>query len=195
MTSDIQTPQSEANTSLSRKIGLQARAAREAKGLSIRAAAQQFQCSPRFVLQFEQGKPTARMDKVLQTLSGLGLQLSVHANGLDDASESREKTARIEARAKQGLYEQKLARAHERVAAMLAPDAVDPGAIKRARGQVRKWADNKICSQWYVDQWTGILAGSGRQIALKILKLEESAAKALFQNTPFGFLVREQMRP
>ncbi len=178
-----------------KQIGLQVRAARKAKGLSIRAAAQQLQCSPRFVLQLEQGKPTARMDKVLQTLSGLGLQLSVQAEGAAAPADSRQQTARLDARAKQGLHEERLARAHDRVATMLALDAAGPDAIERARSQVRKWADNHICSQWYVDQWGAILAGSGRDIALKMLRLEKSDAKALFQNTPFGFLVRGHMRP
>ncbi|CAN0243944.1 unnamed protein product, partial [Phaeothamnion confervicola] len=67
------------NAELSGQLGAQARSARKAKGLSIRAAAQHLGCSPRFVQELEQGKPTARMDKVLQTLSGLGLQLSVHS--------------------------------------------------------------------------------------------------------------------
>ena len=102
--------------------------------------------------------------------------------------------AQVQARGRQDLYEERLARAHERIAALLALDAVDPGALAQARGQVRKWAAQELCSQWYVDRWSDILAGTGREVAQKILALERQDAKALFQNTPFGFLVRAFLR-
>ncbi len=54
--------------------------------------------------------------------------------------------------------------------------------------------DQKLCSQWYIDQWNGILEGSGQQVAAKLARLAGADAQALFQNTPFGFLVREEMR-
>jgi transcriptional regulator with XRE-family HTH domain len=60
-----------------RRIGELARAAREARGLSIRSAAGEFGISPRFLHQLEHGKPTARMDKVHHALERLGLELSV----------------------------------------------------------------------------------------------------------------------
>jgi len=179
----------------SAQLGEQARAARKAQRLSIRAAAEQLHCSPRFVHELERGKPTARMDKVLQALSGLGLQLSVSARPANrDARVGGRSIAQVEARGRQDLYEEKLARAHERIAAMLALDAVGPDALEQARGQVRKWADQQICSQWYVDRWNDILAGAGREVAQKILALDKADAQALFQNTPFGFLVRAFLR-
>lgn len=185
-------PEADPSAGFSVQLGEQARAARKAKRLSIRAAAELLECSPRFVHELERGKPTARMDKVLQALSGLGLQLSVSARPADrDARVGARSIEQIEARARQDLYEEKLARAHERIAAMLALGVVDPG---QARGQVRKWADQQICSQWYVDRWSAILAGEGPQVAQKILALEKQDAKALFQNTPFGFLVRAFLR-
>jgi HTH-type transcriptional regulator/antitoxin HipB len=181
------------NAFLSKMIGRQARSAREEKGFSIRVAAGKFKCSPRFVHQLEQGKPTARMDKVLQMLSGLGLQLTVHKKGVDPVAALHWKE-RIEARAKQRLYEERLGRAHERIAAKLALGELEPGAIERARDQVRKWDEHRICSKWYVDRWSEILDGPSPQIASKLLGLDRADAKALFQNTPFGFLVREQLR-
>jgi transcriptional regulator with XRE-family HTH domain len=190
-----QVPAVDSRLGFSAQLGEHARAARKAQRLSIRAAAEQLQCSPRFVHELERGKPTARMDKVLQALSGLGLQLSVSARPADhDARVRARSIAQVEARSRQDLYEEKLARAHERIAAMLALDAIDPGTLEQARGQVRKWADQQICSQWYVDRWSGILAGTGAQIARKILALDKQDAKALFQNTPFGFLVLTILR-
>lgn len=176
------------------RLGRQARAARKAKGLSIRAAAEQLKCSPRFMLQLEQGKPTARMDKVLQTLEGLGLRLGVHALQENGSAVVTPSNAQAEARAGQILHAERLARAHDRIAARLALRQVSPAEIEKARNQVRKWADRQICSQWYVDRWTALLAGSAREIASRILQLEKEDAKALFQNTPFGFLVREYLR-
>lgn len=188
-------PATDPSLGFSAHLGEQARAARKAQRLSIRAAAEQLQCSPRFVHALERGKPTTRMDKVLLALSGLGLQLSVSAKRADrDARVGARSMAQVVARGRQDVYDEKLARAHDRIAAMLALNALDPGALEQARGQVRKWADQQICSQWYVDRWSGILAGSGRQVAQKILALDVQDARALFQNTPFGFLVRTFLR-
>ena len=182
----------EANARISLQLGAQARAARKAKGLSIRVAAGDFGCSPRFLQELEQGKPTARMDKVLQVLSRLGLQLSVGEAGA--APPNPGVLARAEARARQALYEEKLARAHDLIAARLALGAIPRADIEAARAQVRKWADRQICSQWYVDRWSRLLSGSGREIASKMIALEKADARALYQNTPFGFLVRAQLR-
>ena len=132
------------------------------------------------------------MDKVLQMLAGVGLQMSIHKRN-EPAMASPGWKERIEARGKQRLYEEKLARAHERIAASLALGEIDAGAIGQAKDQVKKWSDQRICSQWYVDQWSKILEGSGAQIASKLLKLDKGDAKALYQNTPFGFLVKEQL--
>ena len=184
---------SQGNASISKIIGRQARSAREEKGFSIRAAAGKFKCSPRFVHQLEQGKPTARMDKVLQMLSGLGLQVTVHKKGANPAAAPHGKE-RLEARAKQRLYEERLGRTHERIAARLALGELEPGAIERARDQVRKWDEHRICSKWYVERWSEILDGPDPRIASKLLALDKADAKALFQNTPFGFLVRQQLR-
>lgn len=171
-------------------IGARLRAARQAQGLSIRQAAQRVGCSPRFVHQLEQGKPTARLDKVQQAAAGLGLHLSVGT----DAAESGASKARIEARAAQRLREESLARAHERIAAKLALGKVGLHAIVRARAQVAKWDEHRICSKWYVHRWTAILRGSPRSIATRLLELEGPEARALFQNTPFGLLVRAELR-
>lgn len=179
-----------AHAELSSNLGRQVRAARKAKGLSIRSAAALLRCSPRFVHQLELGKPTARMDKVQQALNGLGLRLSVQSGAEVQPGAS----ARVEARAKQDAYEARLARAHDRIAASLALGQVSGRDIERARKQVDKWAEQRICSGWYVEQWRRILEGTGREIAARLLALEKEEAKALFQNTPFGFLVREYLR-
>lgn len=177
---------------LASQLGRQALAARKSKGLSIRAAAELLQCSPRFLHELERGKATSRMDKVQQALSGLGLHLAVRESV--GAQTQPRAIAQLEARAAQALREEKLARAHDRIAANLALGKVSARDVERARAQVRKWAEQQICSQWYADQWGAILAGPRREIAGRMLALEAEDARALFQNTPFGFLVRDFLR-
>ena len=58
-------------------IGAQVRAARNARGWSTRAAAERLGLSVRFLNELERGKSTARLDKVVQALDGLGLNLAV----------------------------------------------------------------------------------------------------------------------
>src|SRR5436190_15377700 len=90
-----------------RALGRRVREARAVQGISIREAAHKLQCSPRFVHQLEHGKPTARMDKVVQTLSGLGLQVSIGALQ-PPALPDPEWKERLSARTKQALYEERL---------------------------------------------------------------------------------------
>ena len=169
-------------------IGAQVRAARKARGLSIRGAAEHLGCSPRFVHELERGKPGARLDKLLQVAAGLGL--SVAASGAAQPAAG----ARGEARLRQRLHEEKLALAHARIAARLALGERGAADIGRARAQVRKWDEQRICSKWYVERWRRLLRGAGRGVAARLLALDPADARALFQNTPFGFLVRAELR-
>ena len=58
-------------------IGAQVRAARTARGWSTRAAAAKLRLSMRFLNELERGKATARLDKVVQALEGLGLEIAI----------------------------------------------------------------------------------------------------------------------
>jgi hypothetical protein len=59
------------------RIGAEVRAARKGRGWSTRTAAGQLGLSVRFLNELERGKATARLDKVLHALEGLGLDLAV----------------------------------------------------------------------------------------------------------------------
>jgi hypothetical protein len=61
----------------SQRIGNELRAARKARGWSTRAAAERLGVSVRFLNELERGKATARLDKVMQALDGLGLEIIV----------------------------------------------------------------------------------------------------------------------
>jgi predicted nucleotidyltransferase len=58
-------------------IGAAVRAARKARGWSLRGAAERLGVSVRFLDELERGKATARLDKVLQALAGVGLEIAV----------------------------------------------------------------------------------------------------------------------
>ena len=59
------------------RIGAEVRAARKQRGWSTRAAAERLGLSVRFLNELERGKATARLDKVVQALDGLGLEFAV----------------------------------------------------------------------------------------------------------------------
>jgi transcriptional regulator with XRE-family HTH domain len=54
-------------------LGNAIRLMREAKGLSKLEAARRCGVGPRFLLEVENGKPTARLDKVLALMAGVGV--------------------------------------------------------------------------------------------------------------------------
>ena len=70
-----------------RSVGAQLQAARKARGWSLRAAAGRLGVSLRFLTELEGGKATARLDKVLQALRGVGLDLQVIAGHQPDLRE------------------------------------------------------------------------------------------------------------
>ncbi len=55
------------------ELGKAVRAARTAMGLSMREAAERARVGKRFVLELEQGKPSARLDKVLTLMAAVNL--------------------------------------------------------------------------------------------------------------------------
>ena len=59
-------------------IGSAARQRRRSLGLTQDELADLAQCSPRFIRELETNKPTVRLDKVLDVLTALGLELTVN---------------------------------------------------------------------------------------------------------------------
>jgi hypothetical protein len=59
------------------QVGAPVRAARKERGWSLRVAAERLGLSVRFLVELERGKATARLDKVMQALHGLGLDINV----------------------------------------------------------------------------------------------------------------------
>ena len=61
----------------SEELGKLARAGRESQKLALRAAAPQANVGPRFLSEFERGKPTAELAKVISAVHAAGLELAV----------------------------------------------------------------------------------------------------------------------
>jgi len=59
------------------ELGQLARHGREAQKLAIRVAAPQAHVGPRFLSEFERGKPTAELAKVISAVNAAGLDLAV----------------------------------------------------------------------------------------------------------------------
>jgi len=73
-------------------LGKLARHGREAQKLAIRAAAPQANVGPRFLSEFERGKPTAELAKVIAAVNAAGLDLAVikrPASPLPDINKTR----------------------------------------------------------------------------------------------------------
>jgi len=60
-----------------KQLGEIARSHRKRKGLGLRAAAPQAGVGPRFLSEFEKGKPTVELSKALDVLHAAGLDLAV----------------------------------------------------------------------------------------------------------------------
>lgn len=65
----------------SQDLGDTVRSKRKADGLTLREAAALCNVGVRFLSELENGKPTLRLDKVLQVLTGLGLDLQLTRRG------------------------------------------------------------------------------------------------------------------
>ena len=61
----------------SEELGQLARDGREAQNLALRTAAPQANVGPRFLSEFERGKPTAELAKVISAVNAAGLDLAV----------------------------------------------------------------------------------------------------------------------
>lgn len=66
-------------------LGTVVRGKRKADGLTLMEASGLCNVNYRFLSNLENGKPTVRLDKVLQVLSGLGLELKIVERTWPDA--------------------------------------------------------------------------------------------------------------
>ena len=72
-------------------LGQAVRARRKEADLTLVEAAEQIDVGVRFLSELENGKPTVRLDKVLQVLEALGLQLQIGETPPPPAANERER--------------------------------------------------------------------------------------------------------
>jgi hypothetical protein len=110
------------------------------------------------------------------------------------AGDAADREQRLAARAMQRARDEAIASEHDRIAAGLAGAEFGETELARARRHVGEWVQNGTCSSWYANRWSEILSGPPAAVASRMRALAGDERRALFQNTPFGFLLSERVR-
>ena len=64
--------------------------------------------------------------------------------------------------------------------------------LQRARERIDLWKKDKLCSNYYIRFWSGVVASADADLfKQKVLNASERQALGMMQNTPFSFLMRE----
>ena len=101
---------------------------------------------------------------------------------LDERKQAREQQQRVE--------ERRLA-AHQRIAIELLSDkARRKYLLDAARREVRRWSEERLCSQDYIDRWSEWLQLPAAALATLMCSDAEGWGKAMRQNSPFGVLLK-----
>lgn len=95
---------------------------------------------------------------------------------------------------RQQMRDELLVSEHARIAAAFADASYGIDELSRARNQVDKWMRDRTCSPWYVQKWSQMLLGTPAAVAEKMRAVDPEERMALFQNTPFGFLLADRVR-
>ncbi|MGE4239782.1 type II toxin-antitoxin system Phd/YefM family antitoxin [Ramlibacter sp.] len=99
---------------------------------------------------------------------------------LDERRLAREQQRRVE--------ERRLLK-HHRIALDLLSDATRrKHLLATARNEVRRWSENQLCSQDYIDRWTQWLALPVATLARTMCSDADGWGNAMRQNSPFGVI-------
>lgn len=158
------------------------RQARRRKGLSQAALAAASGAGRITIARLEAGGTgDFRVGTLARLCDALGLELSAaprDARPAQDAllARERERSRRLDLR-----------RRHAALAARLlaAPPAEAAALLRNARATVDRWERERLCSDHYILRWQGLLAGTARRAALRLLE-HDSWTDALLQNTPWS---------
>lgn len=64
--------------------------------------------------------------------------------------------------------------------------------LQRARQRIGLWKKGRLCSDYYIRFWSGVIASGDSQVfKQKVMEASERRAVGMMQNTPFSFLMRE----
>lgn len=159
---------------LSEQAGRLIKAKRVAKGLKQEELARLAAVSRDVLSRLEQGRASAvQSDTIDRLFFALGLKMHFSEQEL-----SRQ-VARLE---QQRVVDQRRAR-HLQLAVELAATGAR-GRIKSAKAQVNLWRERKLCSDFYIEKWSEVLALRPKEMASAMLRFGEWEA-AMFQNSPW----------
>ena len=94
---------------------------------------------------------------------------------------------RRQARERQKQVEQNRLMAHQQIAIELLIDGSRrQQLLKAARREVRRWSEQGLCSQDYIDRWSEWLALPAAALAKEMCSDADGWGTAMRQNSPFG---------
>lgn len=93
------------------------------------------------------------------------------------------------ARKLEGEKYQKLNRLHRYVLVLLSFDRRD-SVLSQASERICVWEEHRLCSQFYIDSWRRLIH-SGLSSMEREVCGDAPQARALAQNSPFSFLLKE----
>lgn len=170
-----------------KQLGASVREVRQAHQLTHKAVARAADVSVQFLVDLEQGKPTVQLDKALATAFFLGIQLN---SSVDE--HARNRFARFAAMEKKAVADAKMYDFHQAIVTKLRENTLNRDSIiAKALAQVDRWERDSLCSPIYISRWRKALRGGADGIQAKILN-DPVWTKALIQNSPFGFLMRNK---
>jgi transcriptional regulator with XRE-family HTH domain len=123
-----------------------------------------------------------RIGTLCRSYDALGLELSAAPRGAQASLETqllreRERARQLDRRHRHALL----------AAWLLAVRSSHArGLLRRARANVDRWEEQRLCSEHYIVRWRRMLAGAPRHAALALLEPGDWA-DALFQNSPWSF--------
>ncbi|HSV35773.1 MAG TPA: type II toxin-antitoxin system Phd/YefM family antitoxin [Ramlibacter sp.] len=104
------------------------------------------------------------------------------ANLLDDRRIARDQQQQVE---------QRRLMAHQRIAIdLLSHEETKKQLLEAARGQVRRWAEQGLCSQDYIDRWTEWLSLPDVELVDRMCSDAGGWGRAMRQNSPFAVAPR-----
>lgn len=160
-------------------IGQALRSVRLSKGISQQALAAAAGISRTTLIQMEKGK-----DAQVSSFELAGQVLGVEFGLL---SESPAMTRRRQARADQKSRLAASREKHLKLAVKFALGGAEAIALKEdALRMVQLWKEGDLCSPVYIERWLEILNAEPKQVARKLLAMDDAWGPALRQNTPFA---------
>lgn len=164
-------------------LARQIRDARRSRGLTQAALADLSGAGRVTLARLEAGaEQDFRVGTLARLCEALGLELAAVPTGRALAHESQlaragEERRRIDARRRHAQLATRLLLSSPRTVSAL---------IARARANVDRWEERRLCSDHYIARWRANLSGSPRHIAQHLVA-DDAWTDALLQNTPWSF--------